>query len=35
VLALVLIFRPSGLFGRRLDSTNALPAEANFAARGR
>jgi branched-chain amino acid transport system permease protein len=35
VLALVLIFRPNGLLGRRLDTTNAFPAEANFAGRGR
>lgn len=35
VLALILIFRPNGLLGRSLDSTNAFPAEANFAGRGR
>jgi len=33
VLALILIFRPNGLFGRGIDSTNAFPAEANFARR--
>src|SRR6266851_4129382 len=35
VLALVLIFRPNGLLGRNLASTNAFPVEANFAARER
>ncbi len=35
VLALVLIFRPNGLLGRNLASTNAFPAEANFAGRER
>ncbi len=35
ILALVLIFRPNGLFGRGADSTNVFPAEANFAARKR
>lgn len=35
VLALVLVFRPNGLLGRRVDSTNAFPAEANFAGRER
>jgi branched-chain amino acid transport system permease protein len=33
VLALILIFRPSGLLGRSIASTNVLPAEANFAGR--
>jgi branched-chain amino acid transport system permease protein len=35
VLALILIFRPNGLLGRGIDSTNAFPAEANFAKRER
>jgi branched-chain amino acid transport system permease protein len=35
VLALILIFRPNGLLGRGIDSTNAFPAEGNFAKQGR
>jgi branched-chain amino acid transport system permease protein len=35
VLALVLIFRPNGLLGRNIASTNAFPVEANFAGRER
>jgi hypothetical protein len=35
VLALVLIFRPSGLLGRDIGSSNAFPADGSFARRGR